>query len=60
MTATPDVTGQRGPGRPEVGKAINVRLGDDRLQDVDAWARENAVSRAEAIRHLIDVGLDRA
>lgn len=55
-----DVTEQRGPGRPEVGKAINVRLGDDRLEDVDTWAREHVVSRAEAIRQLIDVGLDRA
>jgi len=55
-----DVTEQRGPGRPEIGPAINVRLGADRLESVDTWAREHAVSRAEAIRHLIDVGLDRA
>lgn len=42
---------------PEIGEPINVRLGDDLLGDVDRWARANEVSRAEAIRQLVYMGL---
>lgn len=55
-----DVTEQPGPGLPEVGRPVNVRFGDDRLRRVDEWAAERAMSRAEALRHLVDTGLDRA
>ncbi len=44
---------ERGPGRPEVGKPINVRLGDDLLTRVDAVAEKRGKSRADTIRDLI-------
>ncbi len=47
---------ERGPGRPAIGDAINVRLGD-LLGRVDAFAAESGVSRAEAIRELVAAGL---
>ncbi|MUL61064.1 hypothetical protein B5P44_00500 [Mycobacterium sp. CBMA 213] len=47
---------ERGPGRPEVGKPINVRLGD-LLADVDDYAADNDLSRAEAIRSLIAIAV---
>lgn len=47
-----EVEEERGPGRPAIGDAINVRLGDQ-LEPVDTWAAEQGVSRAEAIRSLI-------
>lgn len=44
------------PGRPEVGNLVNVRLGA--LQDaVDTYSGDR-ISRAEAIRRLIELGLD--
>ena len=48
---------ERGPGRPEIGEAINVRLGDQRLARVDAFARERGLTRAAALRDLVDAGL---
>jgi hypothetical protein len=48
---------ERGPGRPEIGEAINVRLGDRRLADVDAFARKRGLTRAAALRDLVDAGL---
>lgn len=47
---------ERGPGRPEVGNVINVRLGD-LLDAVDAYATGNGVTRAEAVRRLIATAL---
>jgi hypothetical protein len=47
-------------GRPEVGKPINVRLGDDLLRQVDAYAATAGIKRAEAVRQLIQRGLRRA
>ena len=44
---------ERGPGRPEIGTPINVRLGDDLLAKVDAIAAADGASRAETIRNLI-------
>lgn len=46
----------RGRGRPAIGGAVLVRLGD-LLPQVDAWAAEHGVKRAEAIRQLISIGL---
>jgi hypothetical protein len=48
---------ERGPGRPEIGEAINVRLGDERLACIDAFAHERGLSRAAALRDLVDAGL---
>lgn len=47
-------------GRPEVGKPINIRLGDELLAEVDAWAEGQGIKRAEAIRQLVQRGLRRA
>lgn len=47
-------------GRPEVGKPINVRLGDELLTRVDEYAEAEGVNRAEAIRQLVQQGLRRS
>lgn len=44
---------ERGPGRPEVGKPINVRLGDDLLAQVDAEAARRGKTRAITLRELV-------
>jgi hypothetical protein len=46
-------------GRPEIGPPINVRLGDNLLQEVSAYAEAEGISRAEAIRQLVQNGLRR-
>ncbi|AER48447.1 transcriptional repressor [Mycobacterium phage Babsiella] len=46
-------------GRPEVGRPVNVRLGDDLLAEVDEYAAAKGIARAEAIRHLLRAGLKR-
>ena len=45
-------------GRPEIGQPVNLRLGDDLLARVDAYAAETGRSRAEAGRFLLTVALD--
>jgi hypothetical protein len=40
-------------GRPEIGKPINVRLGDELLAAIDAKANRLGYSRAEVIRMLL-------
>jgi hypothetical protein len=47
-----EIEEEKGPGRPEVGPATNVRLGDDLTGKVDA-ARIEGESRAAAIRRLL-------
>jgi hypothetical protein len=49
---------ERGSGRPEIGGAVHVRLGD-LLVRVDAYAagQLDGMSRAEAIRELVSLGL---
>lgn len=44
---------KRSVGRPAVGKGIHIRLDDELLADVDAWAAGHDMSRAESIRHLL-------
>jgi metal-responsive CopG/Arc/MetJ family transcriptional regulator len=46
-------------GRPEIGQPINIRLGDELLAQVDGYAEDESVSRAEAIRQLVQRGLKR-
>lgn len=48
---------ERGPGRPEVGKPINWRPGDDLLARVDKRAKERGQSRADTLRELVEAGL---
>lgn len=43
---------EKGPGRPEVGPATSVRLGEELTAKVDA-ARQAGESRAAAIRRLL-------
>lgn len=40
-------------GRPEIGQPINIRLGDELLAKVDAFAETYEISRAEAIRRML-------
>lgn len=47
---------ERGPGRPEIGGRIQVRLGH-LLPSVDTYAAEQGCSRAEAVRLLLLAGL---
>ncbi|MER6013415.1 hypothetical protein [Streptomyces bluensis] len=47
---------ERGPGRPEIGQPVQVRLGD-LLPLVDEWADERGYSRAGAVRRLVQIGL---
>lgn len=44
-------------GRPVVGTPINIRLGDELLTRVDQYAADENISRAEAIRQLVQRGL---
>ena len=39
--------------RPEVGKPINVRFGDELLARVDVAAAERGKSRADTLRELV-------
>lgn len=54
----PDLSGERGPGRPPIGGRVQVRLGE-LLDEVDRFATENGYSRAEAVRALVTIGLRR-
>lgn len=49
MTAT-----RRGPGRPEVGPRVAVRLPPGLLERIDRRAEEEQVPRAEVIRRTLD------
>jgi hypothetical protein len=51
-----DIPEESGPGRPEIGGAIHVRLGE-LLADLDAYAQAEKCSRAEAVRRLIATGI---
>lgn len=53
-----DLPQEQGPGRPEIGGTVQVRLGWALLPDVDAFARREGCSRAEAMRRLVAAGLD--
>jgi hypothetical protein len=44
-------------GRPPIGEPINIRLTDDLLEGVDKFAAARKISRAEAIRRLLDRAL---
>lgn len=44
---------ERGPGRPEIGPAIQIRLPEEMLSRIDQQAKELGISRAERIRQLL-------
>jgi hypothetical protein len=52
-----DVEDERGPGRPEIGRVVNVRLGDELLAAVDAEATRREMPRAAVLRELVEAGL---
>lgn len=52
----PSLPDETGPGRPEIGGLVQVRLGK-LLPSIDAYAAEQACSRAEAVRRLVVAGL---
>ena len=52
-----EVESERGPGRPEIGHPVQVRLGD-LLARVDTYSAEQGRSRADALRELIGKGLN--
>lgn len=43
---------ERGPGRPEVGNAVHIRLGD-LLAQLDEWAADHNMSRPDAMREAV-------
>lgn len=51
------MTNRPAPGRPQIGKPVNLRLGDDLLAHLDDYAALHNWSRAEAARFLITVAL---
>lgn len=52
----PDLPDESGPGRPEIGGLVQVRLGN-LLPSVDTYATRHGWSRAEAVRRLVLAGL---
>jgi hypothetical protein len=55
-TYLPNLPDETGPGRPEIGGLVQVRLGK-LLPSIDAYAAEQSCSRAEAVRRLVLAGL---
>ena len=47
----------RGRGRPPIGPTVELRLPPEVLAHIDAWADAEGVTRAEAIRRLINESL---
>lgn len=50
----------RRPGRPKIGGEVLVRLGDDLIAMVDAYAEQRRINRSEAIRRLVTDAVTRA
>lgn len=44
-----------GPGRPPIGQVVEVRLTPNQLEWIDHYAKQEEISRAEAIREIIDI-----
>lgn len=53
------MSAERSAGRPEVGRPVNIRLGDELLDRVDSYAEAEGLKRAEAVRQLVQRGLGR-
>jgi hypothetical protein len=53
------VTPKKTRGRPPTGKDphITARMPGDLIVQVEAWATANDISRSEAIRRLVELGL---
>jgi hypothetical protein len=48
------------PGRPATGTEplYGVRIADELMGRIEKWAGENSASRSEAIRRLVEIGLN--
>ena len=46
-------------GRPATGVTplVALRFPSDRIKEIDSWADKNGISRSEAIRRLVELGL---
>jgi predicted transcriptional regulator len=54
------ISKKRGPAPTGVGNPQLVRIHDKQLAEIDAWAadqNDNKISRPEAIRRLVELGL---
>ena len=59
MTKSVKVHQQRKVGRPATGRhpAVTVRLRSAVLNELEAWATANDVSRSDAFRRIVELGL---
>ena len=48
----------RGPGRPEIGRMVNVRMDEAMIAQLDEIAKDAAESRAETVRRLLATSLE--
>ena len=53
-----EIEEERGPGRPEIGPVIQVRLPEEMTAQLDALAERDGVPRAEVIRRLLGEALE--
>lgn len=52
-----NATTTTGRGRPAIGPRTYVRLEQEVMDELDVWAAERGMKRAEAIRHLVVTGM---
>ena len=48
-----EIEEERGPGRPEIGPVIQVRLPEEMIAQLDEMAQRVEVSRAEIVRRML-------
>jgi len=54
-----EIEEERGPGRPEIGPTVQIRLPEEMLARLDAEAQRTGEKRAEIIRRFVADGLAR-
>jgi hypothetical protein len=60
FVASSNIVKQKGPGRPPTiagERFVGIRLPRKTVDHIDRWAAASEVSRSEAIRRLIELGL---
>ena len=48
-----EIEEERGPGRPEIGPAVMIRLPEEMIAQLDEMAQRVEVSRAEIVRRML-------
>lgn len=48
-----EIEDERGPGRPEIGPAVTIRLPEEMIAQLDQRAEAAKVSRAEIVRRML-------